>query len=78
MITGSSSLSDCRNCGRMLRGAKEIDYCEKCMIAYEMGRQSEMQKQRQEILEIIDDLREMIKIIIKEQNNLNSEKENSK
>jgi hypothetical protein len=60
MITGSSSLSDCRNCGRMLRGAKEIDYCEKCMIAYEMGRQSEMQKQRQEEIGFLENIKKLI------------------
>ncbi len=38
ILTGNSMNTDCRGCGRILRGSKEVNHCETCMIQRELSR----------------------------------------
>jgi len=51
-ITGNSYRGDCKNCGRILRGSKEIEYCKDCQRAKKQGKKEGLTQE--EINEIYD------------------------
>jgi len=57
VVTGSSFSSDCRNCGRILRSSKEINYCESCQRAKNKGLEEAKAEMEKELAELRCDLK---------------------